>query len=160
MHSRLHQVPFLMFVALSLISVLYCACDPDDFGHAYDIAIVARQPADVDVVELCVSSPVMDSTVCDTTWGSQYSEADFSVDWDSLNVPSNKAEFTAHISFLCKGTKIPLPPYTIEASGPDQTFYYFGIFDERHFPYRRELVTFLSPEDTTCGKFVNFAVFK
>ena len=150
-----------MLLALSGLCLCGMACDPDWEIHEYNLNIEAQKPAGVDSLEMCVSSSVLDTLICDST---RYSQADFRFDWDSLKVPTDEAVFVVDISFFCDEKKISLPPFTINETRSERVYYYFWEFDERNPPHpydwHGELLTFLSPEDTSCGKFANYAVFK
>ena len=161
MNVRLFRISSLML----LLGIGLCGmgCDPDlPSGHAYDINIAAVKPAGTDSLKMCVSSSAIDSLEC-VTVSNSHGNAVFSDDWDSLKVHSENVEFIVDISFFCNGREIPLPTYVIEAIHSRRIDYDFRELDERAVNPRGwdyDLVTFLSPEDTSCGKFVNYAVFK
>ena len=174
MRTCLSKVPSFLLLALSGLCLCGVACDPamdfDDIMHPLDFSIRAVLPAEVSSMELCISSSVNDSTVCMTNERRQYSQYQYNsgsilyaIYWDSLNVSSERVEFVVDISFFCNDKKIPLPSYTIETSASEQISYEFTPFDERTFwchDCNMEILTFLTPEDTSCGKFANYSVLK
>ena len=72
---------------------------------------------------------------------------------------------TVDITFFCGDKKVELPSYKIETKtdiflNADNLKFYITEFDERKISGDYTIETFLAPEDTSCGKFVNYAVLK
>ena len=155
MINRLFRKPFvyLIFPLLWL-----CGCPGVD-GHLYDVNIEATKPAGVDSLKLCVSSTLVDSISCSTAL---YSSTGYHLDWDSSKTQSDKGQLAIDIAFFCNDKKISLPIYVVDINRSQRIFYDFRELDERRFPpnWDYELVSFHSPEDTSCGKFVNYAIFR
>ena len=157
----------LRLLAYVWLCCCYMACEPLDFEYSPGY-VKALKPADVDSLEMRVYSN-------DSLIASKYSlssenggEASFFfVDYCRGDEHAGKScDFTIAISFFCNDKKIDLPVYmvkTITTSDGwfvDEVKYYITEFDERKVNGDYSLETFLAPEDTACGKFVNYAVLK
>ena len=143
----------------------YMACDPyygDEYKPGY---VKALKPAGVDSLEMRVYSN--DSLVAtEYSRSSEYgSEASFfSQDYCVGDEHADKGcDFIIAISFFCGDRMVDLPAYMAKTKTDsrglaDEVKYYIAEFDERKVSGDYTLETFLAPEDTSCGKFVNYAV--
>ena len=145
----------------------YMACEPLDFEYSPGY-VKALKPADVDSLEMRVYSN-------DSLIASKYSlssenggEASFYFDdyCKGDEHVGKKWIFTIAISFFCGDKKVDLPTYVVKTTTSsngwfaDDVKYYAAEFDERKINGDYTVETFLAPEDTSCGKFVNYAVLK
>ena len=145
----------------------YMACEPLDFEYSPGY-VKALKPADVDSLEMRVYSN-------DSLIASKYSlssenggEASFYFDdyCKGDEHAGKKWNFTIAISFFCGDKKVDLPTYMVKTTTSsngwfaDDVKYYAAEFDERKINGDYTVETFLAPEDTSCGKFVNYAVLK
>ena len=157
----------LCLLAYVWLCCCYMACDPvpADYKPGY---VKALKPADVDSLEMRVYSN-------DTLIATEYSrssengtEASFFYDeyCKSEENASRNFDFTIFISLFCEDKKVTLPTYTVKIKTSSLGFVeddikiYIAEFDERKVYGDYTLETFLAPEDTSCGKFVNYAVLK
>ena len=149
------------FVYLIFPLLWLCGCpvvEVFEEGHLYDVNIEATKPAGVDSLKLCVFSTLTDSTSCSTA---SYSSTCYHFDWNSLKTPSEMGVLKVNIAFFCNNKSVSLPVYEIPITPSQRIFYDFRELDERRFPpnWDYELVSFIFPEDTSCGMFVNYAIF-
>lgn len=140
-------------------------CHPDesfDYSPGY---VKALMPADVDSLEMRVYSN--DSLVATKySRSSEYgAEASFiyATFCEGDELADKSCDFTIAISFFCGDKKVDLPTYKLKTKTDshgyaDQVKYYIAEFDERKVSGDYTLETFLTPEDASCGKLVNYAV--
>lgn len=156
----------LRLLAYVWLCCCYMACEPvDDYDYSLGY-VKALKPADVDSLEMRVYSN--DSLI--TTKYSLSSEnggeaSFFFADYCEGNEHAGKNwDLTISISFFCGDKKVDLPTYKVNVKTDHIGFvdnrvkYYIAEFDERKISGDYTLETFLAPEDTACGKFVNYAV--
>ena len=134
-------------------------CHPDesfDYNPGY---VKALKPAGVDSLEMRVYSN--DSLVAtEYSRSSEYgSEASFFLqDYCVGDEHADKGcDFIIAISFFCGDKKVDLPAYKIKTMA-DSYGFYIAEFDERKVSGDYTLETFLTPQDASCGKLVNYAV--
>ena len=140
-------------------------CHPDesfDYNPGY---VKALKPAGVDSLEMRVYSN--DSLVAtEYSRSSEYgSEASFFLqDYCVGEEYADKScDFNISISLFCGDRMVDLPTYMAKTKTDSRGFvdevkYYMAEFDERKVSGDYTLETFLAPEDTSCGKLVNYAV--
>ena len=142
-------------------------CGPMDFD--YDPGYVkALKPATVDSLEMRVYSS--DSLVATEYSRSSEKGAEasfFFADYcEGKEHAGKNCDFNIAISLFCDDKKVDLPTYMAKTKTSsdgilaDEVKYYIAEFDERKVSGDYTLETFLAPEDTSCGKFVNYAVLK
>jgi hypothetical protein len=142
------------------------ACDPyygDEYKPGY---VKALKPAAVDSLVMRVYSN--DSLVATEYSRSSEngSEASFFFEdyCEGKEHAGKNCDFNIAISFFCGDKKVDLPTYMAKTktsstgSFADEVKYYMAEFDERKVSGDYTLETFLAPEDTSCGKLVNYAV--
>ena len=142
-------------------------CHPDesfDYNPGY---VKALKPTGVDSLEMRVYSS--DSLVAtEYSFSSEHgSEASFFLrDYcEDDKLADKSCDFNIAISLFCGDKKVDLPTYMVKSKTDsrglaDEVKYYIAEFDERKVSGDYTLDTFLAPKDTSCGKFVNFAVLK
>ena len=146
----------------------FMACDPY-FEVDYSLGYVkALKPAGVDSLEMRVYSN--DSLVATDYSRSSENGAEVAFAYenycDSKEYANKNWDFTIAISFFCGEKKVDLPTYMVKVKTnrigfvDERVTYYIAEFDERKVNGNYSLETFLAPEDTACGKFVNYAVLK
>ncbi|MDD5941797.1 hypothetical protein [Fibrobacter sp.] len=137
------------------------SCAPDLWVEPpKSINLFAVKPDGVDSLEMQVY--LGDSLLYRDCSGSlDTSKAVYRDDYDSLNFGA-KNEQEVRLAFYCNGRAIELPSYGAEVDSVESLSYYFREVNEREKTLNKsfKLERFLSPEDTSCGKFVNFAVLK
>lgn len=166
-----------MYCVLVSSWLAFCClmCSPDLAGcedciYTY---ICAQKPASVDSLNLQVTYQAGDSTWVETS--SDVSEYGFFDhrnmacldcywDCDSLFSLGRENRISVDISFYCAGKAISLPTYVIDSAShrwdEDDINYRFVEFDERKINGEYTVESFLPPDDTSCGKFVNYAVLR
>ena len=152
-----------------------CGAPMDDFGKPtkYSVDVCAQQPAGVDSIEMRVTYQAGDSVwEGSTSTVSKYGFFDqrnmaclyCGSYCDSLFTQGRTNKISVGISFYCADKKISLPTYVIDSAshrwGEDDINYRFVEFDERKINGEYTVETFLPPNDTSCGKFVNYAVLR
>lgn len=143
----------------------YMACDPAydyDYNPGY---VKALMPSSVDSLEMRVySNDSLIATKYSRTSENGREASFFFADYCYGKEHAGKSyDFTIAISFFCGDKKVDLPTYMVktktDSSGfADEVKFYIAEFDERKVSGDYSLETFLAPEDTACGKFVNYAV--
>ena len=145
----------------------YMACDPyygDEYKPGY---VKALKPASVDSLEMRVYSN--DSLVATeySLSSENGSEASFFLRdyYEDDKLSDKNCDFNIVISLFCGDRMVDLPTYMVKSKTDsrglaDEVKYYMAEFDERKVSGDYTLETFLTPEDTSCGKFVNYAVLK
>lgn len=144
------------------------ACDPyygDEYKPGY---VKALKPAAVDSLVMRVYSN--DSLVATEYSRSSEngSEASFFFEdyCEGKEHAGKSCDFNIAISFFCRNRKVDLPAYMAKTKTSstgffaDEVKYYIAEFDERKINGDYTIERFLAPEDTSCGKFVNYAVLK
>ena len=143
----------------------YMACDPyygDEYKPGY---VKALKPAAVDSLVMRVYSN--DSLVATEYSRSSEngSEASFFFEdyCEGKEHAGKNCDFNIAISFFCGDKKVDLPTYMVKTKTDshgfaDEVKYYMAEFDERKVSGDYTLETFLTPEDASCGKLVNYAV--
>ena len=157
---------FTTFALLAYVWLCCCCMDCCPMDFVYNPGYVkALKPAGVDSLEMRVYSN--DSLIVSeysrssenggeaTFFFANYCEGDEHAgkNWD----------LTIAISFYCGDKKVALPTYIAKTKTDsnglaDEVKFYIAEFDERKVSGDYSLETFLAPEDTACGKFVNYAV--
>jgi len=170
---------FAVFGMLALLWLAFCcmACDPADWDSSFRVfSVCAQKPSAADSLEMQVSYKWGDSAWVDTlTTVEKYDFRDRRnmvcgdcryCDSLSRESDENKVQIDVSIGiyFYCSGKKIALPTYVMDSTtfywGEDNARYRFVEYDERKIHGEYEVDSFLSPEDTSCGKFVNYAVLR
>ena len=155
------RLPFLGLLLMFALCLCGMSCDPDWWGvPPKSINLYAVKPSGVDSLEMQVY--LKDSLLYRDCSGSlDTSKAIYREDYDSLDLEKEN-ELDVRLVFYCDGRAIPLPSYGVEVDSVESRSYYFREVDERVKPLSKafKLQKFLPPEDTSCGKFVNFAVLK
>ena len=166
---------FAVYCVLVSSWLAFCAtsCDEGGFESKYIVDICAQQPTGVDSIEMRVTYQAGDSVwEGSTSTVSKYGFFDqrnmaclhCGLYCDSLFTQGRKNKITVDISFYCADKEIPLPTYVIDSHshrwGEDDIDYRFVDFDERKINGEFVLEAFLPPDDTSCGKFVNYAVLR
>ena len=151
----------LCMLAYVWLCCCYMACDPyygDEYKPGY---VKALKPAAVDSLVMRVYSN--DSLVATEYSRSSENGSEASFFLQDYCVGDEHADkgcdFIIAISFFCGDKKVDLPAYKIKTMA-DSYGFYIAEFDERKVSGDYTLDTFLAPEDTSCGKFVNYAVLK
>ena len=157
----------------SWLALCATSCDEGEFESKYAAGICAQKPEGVDSLNIQVTYQAGDSVWVDSnSTVSEYGSFDrrnmacVSCIWkcDSLFSLSSKNKISVDLSFYCAGKKIALPTYAIDSHshrwGEDDIDYRFVEFDERKINGEYTVETFLPPDDTSCGKFVNYAVLR
>ena len=172
---KFYKSKFAVYCALVFLWLACCAtsCD-DDFGESkYFAHFCAQQPSGVDSLELRVTYQAGDSVWMDSnSTVEKYDSFDHRdmvcVDcrWtcDSLFALGRENKITVNLSFYCADKEVSVPAYLVDNSthhwGEDDINYRFVEFDERKISGEYVVVDFLPPDDTSCGKFVNYAVLR
>lgn len=176
---KLSKRRFTTFALFVYVWLCCCAADcpfPDGY---YGTEFEAIKPAGVDSLEMRVI--YNDSVIAERYCGSEKEDSSalrplhfvhessaFFNSFDFCRESSNDGhcDLTIGISFFCKDKKIDLPTYTLQIKTDsdgyprDEFLIYFAEFDERNIFGHYKVEKFLPPEDTSCGKFVNYAVLK
>lgn len=152
---------------------LMCSPAPEGCEDCIFTYVCAQKPADVDSLDLKLTYQAGDSVwVESTSTVSEYGFFDHRnmacldcySDCDSLFSLGRENRISVDISFYCAGKVISLPTYVIDSAshrwGEDDINYRFVEFDERKINGEYTVETFLPPDDTSCGKFVNYAVLR
>ncbi len=156
----------LRLLAYVWLCCCYMACEPLDFEYSPGY-VKALKPADVDSLEMRVYSN--DSLIATEYSRSSENGGEASFFFDDYCYGKEHAgksfDFTIAISFFCGDKKVDLPTYKVKTKTDSRGFadevkFYIAEFDERKVNGDYSLETFLAPEDTSCGKFVNYAVLK
>lgn len=156
--------------------LLFCATscgDEDWYTSKYWTSVCVYKPANVDSLKLHITYQAGDSIWTDSTSQPKvpYSYTDRNnvcIDCldtcDSLFSQGKKNKISIDISFNCDDKSISFPTYVIDNSsihwGDDNIEYRFVELDERNIHGKYTVETFLPPDDSSCGKFVNFAVLR
>lgn len=155
------RLPFLGLLLILSLCLCGMSCDPDWWVDSpKSINLFAVKPTGVDSLEMQVY--FRDSLLYRECSGRlDTSKVVFRRDYDSLDL-GLKNELEVRLAFYCNGRAIELPSYGAEVDSVESLSYYFREVNEREKPLNKsfKLERFLSPEDTSCGKFVNFAVLK
>ena len=166
---------FAVYCVLVSSWLAFCAtsCDEGEFESKYTASICAQKPAGVDSLNLQVTYQAGDSVWADSNstvseYGSfnRRNMACVSCIWkcDSLFSISRTNKVSVNLSFYCGGKEIALPTYAIDGQshrwGEDDIDYRFVELDERKINGDFVVESFLPPDDTSCGKFVNYAVLR
>jgi len=165
---KLSKRRFTTFALFVYVWLCCCAADcyiPDDGYYRGDIEAI--KPAGVDSLEMRVINN--DSVLAVEYCKSEKEESGAYFNYFQFCKVSSKnghCDLTIDISFFCKDKKIELPTYALQIRTDsygyprDDFSIYFAEFDERKISGDYTVETFLAPEDTACGKFVNYAVLK
>ena len=139
-------------------------CHPEDYDYKPGY-VKALKPINVDSLEMRVYSndSLIVSEYCRSSeYGEEasYSYEEFCGGEDRAD---KNCDLTIAITFFCNDKKIELPTYTVKTKTDshgiaDDVRIYMAEFDERKVSGDYTLETFLAPEDTSCGKLVNYAV--
>lgn len=142
-------------------------CHPEDDFDYKPGYVKSLKPASVDSLEMRVYSndSLIVSEYCRSSeYGEEasYSYEEFCGGEDRAD---KNCDLTIAITFFCNDKKIELPTYTVKTKTNSHGFaddvrIYMAEFDERKVSGDYTLETFLAPEDTSCGKLVNYAVLK
>lgn len=141
------------------------SCDPDNYFHVRGY-IKARKPANVDSLKMRV---IYDGTTTITKYSNSDEEGeeayfDIREFCSSSDYYNGNGHFNIEISFFCGERKIELPKFSLDIEHKfyysDEYIYYITEFDERKISGDYKIIEFLAPADTSCGKFVNYAVLK
>ena len=155
------RLPFLGLLLILSLCLCGMSCDPDWWVDSpKSINLFAVKPTGVDSLEMQVY--FRDSLLYRECSGRlDTSKVVFRRDYDSLDL-GLKNELEVRLAFYCDGREIELPSYWAEVDSAKSRSYYFREVDEHKKTLSKsfKLQKFLSPEDTSCGKFVNFAVLK
>ena len=166
---------FVVYCVLVSSWLALCAtsCDEGEFESKYASNICAQKPAGVDSLNLQVTYQSGDSVWVDSnSTVSEYGSFSYrnmacvSCIWkcDSLFSLSRPNKISVDLSFYCADKVIALPTYVIDNLshrwGVDDIDYRFVDFDERKLNGDFVVAAFLPPDDTSCGKFVNYAVLR
>ena len=155
----------LCLLAYVWLCCCYMACDPyygDEYKPGY---VKALKPAAVDSLVMRVYSN--DSLVATeySLSSENGSEASFFLrDYcEDDKLADKSCDFNISISLFCGDRMVDLPTYmaktkTDSRGFADEVKYYMAEFDERKVSGDYTLETFLTPEDASCGKLVNYAV--
>ena len=170
-------VRFAVYCMLVFSWLAFCcmSCDPMD-AECKDCVftyVCAQKPAGMDSLELRVTYRAGDSVWVDSTSTvSKYGYFDHRNmacldcygQCDSLFSLGRENKVSVDISFYCADKVTALPTYVIDSTslrwGKDDINYRFVEFDERKINGEYTVETFLPPEDTSCGTFVNYAVLR
>ena len=163
---KLRRNKFTTFLLLAYAWLCCCCMDcPFDEGYGFFQGVEARKPVGVDSLEMRVmyKDSLLAKEFSRPIENGDAAYYDYSV-CDSL-VLDEVCNLDITISFYCGGKKIELPPYTaqinVNKSGYlDYILFVFTEFDERNISGHYSVEKFLPPQDTSCGKFVNYAVLK
>ena len=163
---------FRRLCLLALVWQCCCcmSCDPFDSIEYNPGYVKALKPADVDSLEMRAYSG--DSLVAteysfSTEQGSEASFflRDYCEGEERAEHANQNCDFTIAITFFCGDKKVDLPLYELKTKNSSSGFaddlqIYIAEFDERKISGDYTIETFLAPEDSSCGKFVNYAVLK
>ena len=157
----------LCLLAYVWLCCCYMACDPFD-SIVYNPGYVkALKPAGVDSLEMRVYRN-------DSLVATEYSRSsengeearfffeDYCRSEERVDI---YCDYTIAITLFCDDKKVDLPTYMVKTQTHDGVFadqvkFYTAEFDERKINGEYTIERFLAPEDTSCGKFVNYAVLK
>lgn len=158
----------LRLLAYVWLCCCFMACDPYieiDYSLGY---FKALKPVGVDSLEMRVYNN--DSLVATEYSQSSENGAEASFAYENYcedkELANKNWDFTIAIRFFCGEKKVDLPTYMVKVKKnrfgfvDERVTYYIAEFDERKVNGDYSLETFLVPEDTVCGKFVNYAVLK
>lgn len=160
---------FAMFCVLVFWWLAFCcmACDPteQELTYNYGSDIAAYKPDKVDSLALRVTYQVGDSIWADTAVNS---ESDARIicreTCDSLFSLGRENKISIDISFYCSGNVVALPTFEVNSHSdswkPEELNFRFLEYDERSVRGDFQFEKFLPPEDTSCGKFVNYVVLR
>lgn len=150
-----------------LFFAFFCmGCEPDDWSDpTYWTDVAAYKPDKVDSLELRVTYQAADTIWTDTSVVSDSSARIVCRDTcDSLFSLGRENKVSVDISFYCGDKIVALPTYEIDSHSefwkPDELNFRFVEFDERSVAGKYDFDKFLPPEDTSCGKFVNYAALR
>ena len=159
------------FTTFMLLAYAWLCCCGMDFCVDMDLSYIEQSieafaPSGVDSLEMRVM--FKDSLLAQVyDWPEKDSVgANFFYRDACDSVPKNKVcSLDVTISFYCGDKKVELPTYTVRFQmanwgDVDQVYYAFAEYDERKISGNYSIEAFLAPEDTSCGKFVNYAVLK
>ena len=154
--------------ALVLAWLAFCCmgCDPDwETDPEYSTDIAAYKPDKVDSLELRITYQAGDTVWADTSVVQDSVNRIVCRDTcDSLFSLGRENKVSVDISFYCGDKVVALPTYEIDSHSeywkPDDLNFRFVEFDERSIAGDYEFDKFLPPEDTSCGKFVNYAALR
>ena len=157
----------------SWLALCATSCEEEGYETKYFAHFCAQQPTGVDSIEMRVTFQAGDSVWEGSTSAvSEYGSFDhrnmacLDCGWscDSLFTQGRTNKISVDISFYCAGKEISLPPYVVDGRshrwGEDNIDYRFVEFDERKINGEYVVEDFLPPDDTSCGKFVNYAVLR
>ena len=157
----------------SWLALCATSCEEEGYETKYFAHFCAQQPTGVDSIEMRVTFQAGDSVWEGSTSAvSEYGFFDhrnmacLDCGWscDSLFTQGRTNKISVDISFYCAGKEISLPPYVVDGRshrwGEDNIDYRFVEFDERKINGEYVVEDFLPPDDTSCGKFVNYAVLR
>ncbi len=158
---------FATLVLLACVWFCCCcmSCDPDWYMRSGSVK--ALKPSSIDSLEMRVYSS--DSLISTTYSLSTDYEGEARYYYDDYcegdEFAGKDCKLTVAITFFCGDKKVDLPEFKfktkINSHGySDEVKYYITEFDERKISGDYTIETFLAPEDTSCGKFVNYAVLK
>ncbi len=169
-------------LAFSWLALCCTSCEPVDDGsysssYFYTTTLCAYKPDSVDGMEIHVTYQADNSVWADSaTWTAKRENRDYTsrdhdnvcLDcWDKCKdiFPSSKGnKISVDITFECDDKTIALPTFVIDKSiinwGEDRIDFRFVELDERSIHGAYSVETFIPPEDTSCGKFVNYAVLR
>lgn len=166
---------FAVYCTLVFSWLAFCAgsCDPEWDPPIYWTYVCAHKPAKVDSMELRITYKAGDSVWTDSeSWPDtsflQKDRNDVCIECfdkcDSLFSLGKKNKISIDLSFNCDGKTISFPTYVVDKSsihwGKDRIDYHIVELDERKIHGKYIVETFLPPNDSSCGKFVNFAVLR
>ena len=160
---------FAMLRVLVFSWLAFCcmACDPvDEWGDPeYWTDIAAYKPDKVDSLELRITYQAGDTVWADTSVVQDSVNRIVCRDTcDSLFSLGRENKVSVDISFYCGDKVVALPTYEIDSHSeywkPDDLNFRFVEDDERSVRGDFEFEKFLPPEDTSCGKFVNYAALR
>ena len=160
---------FAVYCTLVFAWLAFCcmACDPAGWEKelTYWTDIAAYKPDKVDSVELRVTFQVGDSVWSDASRESESAARVLCRETcDSLFSLGRENKVSVDISFYCGDKVVALPSYEIDSHSeywkPYELNFRFVEFDERSVGGAYEFDRFLPPEDTSCGKFVNYAALR
>ena len=162
-------IRFSVFCVLVFSWLAFCcmACDPSGWEeeHSYWVDVAAYKPDKVDLLQLRVTYQAGDTVWADTSIERGSANRIVCTYFcDSLFSLGRENKVSVDISFYCGDKVVVLPTYEIDGHSkywkPDDLNFRFVEFDERSIGGDYEFDRFLPPEDTSCGKFVNYAALR
>ena len=164
---KFHKSKFAVYCVLVFLWLAFCCTSCPEEGSKYWTFFCAYRPADVDSLELKIVYMSGDFVKEETEYSDRGHEAvcvECYGSCDDMFSSNDDNKIMVEISFKCEEKMVTLPTYVVDSStirwGQDNINFNFVELDERKIHGTYMVEAFLPPEDTSCGKFVNYAVLR